>query len=398
MACIPGLPIACLGNAASGIAGSLATGVVGNGFADAMRDGAGWVIKTTIGWWINVPALDLTTSPAATIRSYVLWIALVVAVGEVIWQGIVLAVTRRPEPALDVGRGLFTLALWSALGIIGPAASLRAGDAFSVWVLDAAAHGNAADRLIRLASLSGIDSAGAVILLGLLMMLAGLAQAVLMMFREGALVILAGVVVLAASGSMSRSTRPWLPKVLGWMLALICYKPAAALVYASAITLVGQGDDPRTVVVGLTMMLLALVALPALMKLFTWATGSASAGGGGLSSIAGASVPAIYAGVALRSAPHSSAASQASSLRSDLGPVAGATTSSATGASAPHVSGGDAVPPTTATAGGGVSTLGSATPSGASTGAGAGAAGAAAPVAVALTAGKSATETASRAA
>src|SRR5215213_4041012 len=323
MACIPGLPAACLGNAANSIAGNLATGVLGNGFADAMRDGAAWVIKTTIGWWINVPALDLTTSPAATIRSYVLWVALVVAVGEVIWQGILLAVTRRPEPALDVGRGLFTLALWSALGIIGPAAALRAGDAFSVWVLDAAAHGNAADRLIRLASLSGIDSAGAVILLGLLMMLAGLAQAVLMMFREGALVILAGVVVLAAAGSMTRGTRPWLPKVLGWMLALICYKPAAALVYASAITLVGEGNDPRTVVVGLTMMLLAIVALPALMKLFTWATGSASAGGGGLSSMAGASVAAIYAGVALRSVPGSSAVSHAAALRTDLGSPAG---------------------------------------------------------------------------
>src|SRR5215212_1479820 len=377
MACIPGLPAACLGSAASGISANLATGVLGNGFADAMRDGAAWVIKTTIGWWIDVPALDLATSPAATIRSYVLWVALVVAVGEVIWQGILLAVTRRPEPALDVGRGLFMLALWSALGIIGPAAALRAGDAFSVWVLDAAAHGNAADRLIRLASLSGIDSAGAVILLGLLMMLAGLAQAVLMMFREGALVILAGVVVLAASGSMSRSTRPWLPKVLGWMLALICYKPAAALVYASAITLVGEGDDPRTVVVGLTMMLLALVALPALMKLFTWATGAASAGGGGLSSVAGASVAAMYAGVSLRSAPHSSAASHASSLRSDLGPVAGAPTWSAAPASAPLVSGRDSVPSTTRTVGGGVSTVGSAAPSVAGTGAGSGAASAA---------------------
>src|ERR671920_698649 len=134
MACLPGLPLTCLGTAVGDAAGALATGALGNGFADAMRDGAAWVIKTTIGWWINVPALDLSNSPAATIRSYVLWVALVVAVGEVIWQGIVLAVTRRPEPALDVGRGLFTLALWSALGIIGPAAALRAGDAFSVWV------------------------------------------------------------------------------------------------------------------------------------------------------------------------------------------------------------------------------------------------------------------------
>jgi hypothetical protein len=217
-----------------------------------------------------------------------------------------------------------------------------------------------------------------------------------MMFREGALVVLAGVIVLAAAGSMSRGTRPWLPKVLGWMLALICYKPAAALVYASAITLVGEGDDPRTVVVGLTMMLLALVALPALMKLFTWATGSASAGGGGLSSVAGASVAAIYAGVALRSAPHSSAASQANHLRSDLGPVAGVSTSGAAGASAPLSFGGEPLRSATTTVGASVSGMGS--PTAAGTGAAASAAGTAAPVAAALGAAGSATKAAAEAA
>ena len=322
MACLPGLPLTCLGNVA-GAAGGLVTGALGNSFADAMRDGAAWVIKTTIGWWIDVPAIDLATSPAAAIRSYVLWLAAVVATGGLIWQGLLLAVTRRSQHALDIGRGLFMLALWSAIGIVGPAIALRAGDAFSAWVLDTSAHGQAADRLVSLASLNGIQSSGAVIVLGLVMMLAGLAQAVLMMFREGALVILAGVVVLAAAGSMTHGTRPWLPKVIGWMLALICYKPAAALVYATAITLVGEGTDPRTVIVGLTMMLLALVALPMLMKLFTWASGSATGGGGGLATLAGASAAAIHAGVALRSAPNTSASNQSGNLRADLGPVAG---------------------------------------------------------------------------
>ena len=322
MACLPGLPLTCLGNVA-GAAGGLVTGALGNSFADAMRDGAAWVIKTTIGWWIDVPAIDLATSPAAAIRSYVLWLAAVVATGGLIWQGLLLAVTRRSQHALDIGRGLFMLALWSAIGIVGPAVALRAGDAFSAWVLDTSAHGQAADRLVSLASLNGIQSSGAVIVLGLVMMLAGLAQAVLMMFREGALVILAGVVVLAAAGSMTHGTMPWLPKVIGWMLALICYKPAAALVYATAITLVGEGTDPRTVIVGLTMMLLALVALPMLMKLFTWASGSATGGGGGLATLAGASAAAIHAGVALRSAPNTSASNQSGNLRADLGPVAG---------------------------------------------------------------------------
>lgn len=161
------------------------------------------------------------------------------------------------------------------------------------------------------------------IVLGLLLMIAGLVQAVLMMFREGALVILAGVTVLAAAGTFTHATRPWLPRVLGWMLALICYKPAAALVYASALALVGEGDDPRTVLVGLTMLVLAIVALPALMKFFTWTTGAVSSSGGtAVAALAGASAAAIHAGTALGSSGRS-ASGQADHIRQDLGPAAG---------------------------------------------------------------------------
>jgi hypothetical protein len=324
VACNPNVPITCLPGI-PGLPEAGASGVsdlVGNSFAAAMRDGATWVIKTTVGWWISVPAVDLTRTPVDAIRGYVQWVAVVVAVAGVIWQGILLALSRRPQPLLNVGRGLFYLALWSSIGVIGPAAALRAGDAFSNWVLDQAAGGQAADRLIVLASLSSVSSAGAVTVLGLLMMLAGLVQAVLMLFREGATVILAGVVTLAAAGSFTNATRPWLARVLGWLLALICYKPAAALVYAAALALVGKGQDPRTVVVGLTMMILAIVALPVLMKFFTWTTGAAtSGGGGGIAALAGASAAAIHARAALEAGSASSPTRQAAAIRADLGPT-----------------------------------------------------------------------------
>jgi hypothetical protein len=67
------------------------------------------------------------------------------------------------------------------------------------------------------------------------------------------------------------------------MLALIFYKPAAAMVYATAFTMIGTGKDPRTVLMGFTMVFLSLLALPVLMRLFTWTTGhvtDASGGGG----------------------------------------------------------------------------------------------------------------------
>jgi len=335
MACIPVIPASCVLDAIGGAAGGAATTALGNGFADAMRDGAQWVIRTTVGWWIDVPPIDLTTSPAPTIRGYVVWLAMVIATAGIIWQGILLAVTRRSAHLLDVGRGLFVFALWSAIGIVGPAAALKAGDSFSSWVLDEASGGQAADRLTQLAGLQTINSAGAVIILGLLLMLAGLAQAVLMMFREGAIVILAGVVVLAASGQFVRATRPWLPKVIGWMLALICFKPAAALVYATALALVADSDDPRTVLVGLAMLVLAVFALPALMKFFTWATGTAgNSAGGGMAAMAGASAAALHASATLSSNSSRSTSDQASHIRQDLAPVAAARTAPAGAAGA----------------------------------------------------------------
>ena len=66
-----------------------------------------------------------------------------------------------------------------------------------------------------------------------------------MLFRQAALVILAGVLPLAAAGSVAPMTRTWIRKVTAWMLALIFYKPAAAAVYAAAFTMIGSGGSPR---------------------------------------------------------------------------------------------------------------------------------------------------------
>jgi hypothetical protein len=104
-----------------------------------------------------------------------------------------------------------------------------------------------------------------------------------MLFRQGALVVLAGALPLAAAGMMTPATRSWFRRVTGWMLALIFYKPVAAAVYATAFTIIGAGKDTRTVLMGFAMVFLSLLALPVLMRLFSWTTGQVadSAGGGG---------------------------------------------------------------------------------------------------------------------
>ncbi|MEU8804951.1 hypothetical protein AB0C35_46065, partial [Spirillospora sp. NPDC048819] len=94
---------------------------------------------------------------------------------------------------------------------------------------------------------------------------------------------------LAAAGMLTSSTKAWFTRVAGWMLALIFYKPAAAAVYATAFTLVGEGQDLHALLMGLAMMLISLIAFPVLLKFFTWTTGGteSSSGGGILSALMG---------------------------------------------------------------------------------------------------------------
>ena len=141
-----------------------------------------------------------------------------------------------------------------------------------------------------------------VLIFGVVAIVLSLVQAVLMLFRQAALVILAGVLPLAAAGSIAPMTRPWIRKVTSWMLALICYKPAAAAVYATAFTMIGSGRSPRTVLMGFVMLLLSVLTLPALMKFFTWTTGTIAGSGGGGQLLGAAAIGAVALGT-MRSSP-----------------------------------------------------------------------------------------------
>jgi hypothetical protein len=165
-----------------------------------------------------------------------------------------------------------------------------------------------------------------IVVLGIVAIIISAVQAVLMLFRQAALIVLAGILPLAAAGTLIPATRVWFKRVTGWMLALIFYKPAAAAVYATAFVLIGTGNDVRTVLMGFAMVFMSLLALPVLMRLFTWTTGQVadSAAGGGFlqTALAGAVAVGAMRGSAGGSGG-SSAAEQARLVSAGLGPAPG---------------------------------------------------------------------------
>ena len=357
MACPTLVDPACIVSAAGKVAGSaVADGAVG-GIASAIQSGIAWVVSGTVDWWIQVPSPNLAAEPVVgALQRWLLPVTVAVAVLAMITAAAKMALTRKANPLLDVGSGLAIIAATSAIGVLLPSMLLKAGDAWSSWVLAASTGGQFGSRLETLLALPGAAS-GVVIVLGIFAIVMAAIQAVLMLFRQAAVIILAGALPLAAAGTLAPATRTWFRRVTGWMLALIFYKPAAAAVYATAFTMIGTGKDPRTTLMGFAMVLISLLALPALMKLFTWTTGAvetAASGGGFL----GTMVTGAVAIGALRGssggAGGSSSVEQARLMAGQLGPqgATGPTGSGSPGSGAQRAASSTVGPPGSGTGSG----------------------------------------------
>ncbi|GAA3514498.1 hypothetical protein [Georgenia daeguensis] len=225
----------------------------------------------------------------------------------------------RAEPGKDLLRSLLTLAVVGGAGVTVVALLVTAADRFSVWVInnslacdvtaaDGACFEENVGALLGLGATAGVPgqpSLGSVlvIIFGLIAILASVVQIVLMVARSGMLVILAGILPLAASFTNTEMGRSWFRKCIGWLVAFILYKPAAAVVYAAAFQLTGtdvfadDGSGILAVVTGLMLMVLALFAMPALMRFVTPMVSSLAAGGGG-AAVAAGTMAAIPTGAA----------------------------------------------------------------------------------------------------
>ena len=279
-ACVVGKVIGSVAGAAAGAAANDAL----SGIAGAIQSGVAWITANSVSWWVKLPSPDLASEPAVgRLQQWMLPIAAIVAVFGVIVAGGKMALTRKPNPLIDTGSGLVTVAVTSAVGVLLPTLLLKAGDAWSNWVLQASTGGQFGARLTGLLSMTGLSAPAVVLILGIVAIIISALQALLMLFRQGALIVLAGTLPLAAAGTLTPATRPWFKKVTGWMLALIFYKPAAAAVYAAAFMMIGTGKNLTTILTGFAMVAMSLLALPVLMRFFTWTTGQVTdaSGAGG---------------------------------------------------------------------------------------------------------------------
>ncbi|MEV7345467.1 hypothetical protein [Streptomyces sp. NPDC093544] len=299
--------------------------------AESAAQAASITVKALGSAWMDLGSPDLGEEggPVAFLRGSTLWfttftavLCLLVAAGHLAWQ-------RRGEPARQALQGLLNLVVVSSAGVATVNLLADAGDKFSVWIIDrstgcqkisatgepvASCVAEFEKRTSAMLALSDADSSFLVLIMAVLVIVGSVAQIALMIVRMAMLVILTGTLPLAAAASSTATGRVWFRRSVGWLLAFVLYKPAAAVVYAAAFSMSGQTQDNDVVsmVSGVVLIVLACFTLPALMRFAapvvqaavsgTSRAGKTSAGAGGSAAATGAlSVPQLRGPAAGRS-------------------------------------------------------------------------------------------------
>lgn len=245
--------------------------------------------KGLLAGWLVLDSPDVSQNGAVyELRNYTGWATAAIAVGAVLVAAIRLALRRNAETAGHLGRGLAWLVILTGAGIPAVELLLQIGDSYSVWIVNTAADNDAAARIALFATgLTAAFSSLATIGVALLMWLACLIQIIMMLGRSVGLILLVGLLPIAGAIGVSGSNQ-LRNRYLSWLLALVLYKPVAATIYAASFWMIGKGQDLTDLLTALAGFCIAIVALPALMRLVAPAVGVLTGGGGSGAATAGA--------------------------------------------------------------------------------------------------------------
>lgn len=294
--------------------GEVATEAAGSAlddFADTLLEGFTKALRIVMSWWTTIPSPQLTGAGGepgtalAAIRDYSSGLQVLLLTTGIVFSAARLALAKRggvageaQESFLMLARAVFASMAFAAVITAGT----RAGDAFADWVILDASSGDWTGAVNRLTQFdadtrTGLGT-GVLLLVGLLGSISTLIQLVMLVVRQALLILVVAVIPLAAAASGTGPGSQAYKKLLSWALAFVLYKPVGALVYAIAFTVIGNEKqrDPQLVLLGLILLVMSVVVLPALIRLVAPAVATLGGGGGAAAVLAGGA-----AGVAMAS-------------------------------------------------------------------------------------------------
>jgi hypothetical protein len=247
--------------------------------AESAAGSAEWALEELTTAWLSTPSPDVQASDSAAtwLSAHLAWLVLAVMVGSILIAGAKLALTRRFDHVQDLAAALTRVLLVSLAAGMLTAAGVELGDAFTEWILAEADLD--VQNMVVLEPL--LAQPFIVLILGLVVILAQIIQLLLMLARNAMVLLLVGVLPVAAAASNTTMGRQWWSKAVAWLIAWVLYKPVAAVIYAASFEMASEGQDVATQLAGLMSIILALFALPALLRFLVPATTAMASGNAG---------------------------------------------------------------------------------------------------------------------
>ncbi|MGW1144153.1 hypothetical protein ACWD6I_03620 [Streptomyces sp. NPDC002454] len=240
-------------------------------FAEAIGVATSETLKALNGVWLKVD-VENPNGPINDVHEATGWLVGYLAVACLLIASAKMALDRRGQPMKQAFLGMWRVLLVGGLAVPVVQALTKASDAYAQDIYE---KSDLDDKANEILGVMGLQAPGLVLVFGLLVILSSVVQICLMYLRIGVMIVLVGTLPLAAVSSMTGWGEGWWKKHLGWLAAWLLYKPAAALIIYSATAMT---DNPAndgaldTTIAGMGMLILAVFALPALLKLIVPAT------------------------------------------------------------------------------------------------------------------------------
>lgn len=304
--------------------GDVLEGVAGSAIQKLIQFLAGWLVQVLTeminfvgAWWLKIgaPSMGAGSATDRIQQSTLIFVGMAGVIGTA-FALIKLARDQDRASTESLIMGMVRTILTTALAV--PMVGLLFGvtDVLAPWLVTTISGSAQEDGL---GSAMGLDAiagttmtmqlAGIILFVVPLALLGAIINAVIVIFSYGAAIALCGVLPIFAATSQTERGRKSFDKAVGWLAAVVLFKPAAAILYGAGLALLNGingsadnelGNTAIGLITGLVIISSACIAMPALAKVLVPAVsaGPQGMGASGLAMVGGAvALGAITGGV-----------------------------------------------------------------------------------------------------
>ena len=247
-------------------------------------------------WWFGIPPMSVgpgSTTDAINLR--MMWLYGIVGFVATIFGVVKAARTRDREDSDRIWLGVVRAFITSALSVSVTYELLKFSGGFAFWIY----YGISGERNTNFEKVINFNSsAGTALVIFLLtgmgiMMFVSVIQAFLGLGTVVFAQTLSATLPVTAAVSQTEAGHQAFKRQVSWILACVAFRPAAAIIYGVGMRLAKSGNVAQganagensqvvgSMIAGLMMLVLAVFALPAMVKLFAPISSALGGGGGG---------------------------------------------------------------------------------------------------------------------